>query len=73
MTKKNVERLDEKRRKRKGSSIAEAIRQAKQRVRNLGADEHDEPEGLASGDMKRFLENPEDYEKEDDDERKEGK
>lgn len=54
--------------KKKGS-ISDAIRRAKQHIRNVGAEDIAEPEGFASGDMKKFLEDPESYEKEDDDER----
>jgi len=39
----------------------------------LGPDDLEEPEGFASGDMKKFLENPENYEKEDNDDRQDGK
>lgn len=55
--------------KKKKGSISDAIRRAKQHIRNVGAEDTSEPDGFASGDMKKFLEDPESYEKEDDDER----
>lgn len=59
--------------KTRGASIKDAIKRAKQFIRNVGADDLDEPEGFASGDMKKFLENPECCEKGEDDERKDKK
>lgn len=48
-------------------SIADVIERAKQRIRDLDAGKAEEPEGFASGDMKKYLENPEKYEKEEGD------
>lgn len=56
--------------KKRGDSIKDAIKRAKQHIRNVGAGDAQEPEGFASGDMKKFLENPDEYEKDNDDERK---
>lgn len=69
MSKDNLKHLSDKQRKENGGSIKDAIKRAKQHIRNVGADDLEEPEGFASGDMKKFLENPDEYEKEDDDER----
>ncbi len=60
-----IKRLSEQARKKKPQSIADAIKRAKAHVRNVGAENLEEPDGFASGDMKKFLENPEAYEKED--------
>ncbi len=59
----NVEHLSDQRSKRDSESIKDAIKRAKQHVRNVGAENLDEPEGFASGDMKKFLDDPEGYEK----------
>lgn len=55
--------------KKEKGTISDAIRRAKQHIRNVGAEDIPEPDGFASGDMEKFLEDPESYEKEDDDER----
>lgn len=73
MSKKNIEHLSDKQRKKNSGSIKDAIRRAKQHIRNVGADDLEEPEGFASGDMKKFLENPDEYEKDEDDEREDNK
>lgn len=73
MSKDNIKYLSDKQRKENGGSIKDAIKRAQQHVRNVGADDLEEPEGFASGDMKKFLENPENYEKEDNDDRQDGK
>ena len=73
MSEKKIERLSDKQRKKNGGAIRDAIRRARQHVRNVGADNLEEPEGFASGDMKKFLENPEEYEKGDDDDREDNK
>lgn len=65
-----IKHLSDKRPGSDGNAIKDAIRRAKQRIRNVGADDSDEPEGFASGDMKKFLENPDKCDTEDDDERK---
>jgi hypothetical protein len=59
----NVEHLSDQRSKKDSESIKDAIKRAKQHVRNVGAENLDEPEGFASGDMKKFLDDPEGYEK----------
>ena len=64
MSEKNVKHLSDKQRKKDGGSIKNAIRRAKQHIRNVGANEAEEPEGFASGDMNGFLENPDEYSKE---------
>lgn len=73
MSKDNIKYLSDKQRKENGGSIKDAIKRAQQHVRNVGAGDLEEPEGFASGDMKKFLENPENYEKEDNDDRQDGK
>jgi hypothetical protein len=60
-----IKRLSEQARKKKPQSIADAIKRAKAHIRNVGAENLEEPDGFASGDMKKFLANPEVYEKED--------
>ncbi|ARU58319.1 hypothetical protein OLMES_4310 [Oleiphilus messinensis] len=73
MSDKTVKHLSDRQREKNGSSIEDAIKRAKQHIRNIGADDLEEPEGFASGDMKKFLENPDEYGKEDDDARKDDK
>lgn len=68
-----IKPLTDKQREKSGDPIKDAIRRAKQHIRRVGADEQEEPEGFASGDMNKFLENPDDYEGEDDAEKPEGK
>lgn len=70
MSDEKIERLSDKQRAKNGGSVKDAIKRAKARIRNIGADDLDEPEGFASGDMKKFLESPEAFEKDEDDERK---
>jgi hypothetical protein len=43
-------------------TIQDAIKRAKQLIRNNNANNLEEPEGLASGDMKNFLSGPDEYE-----------
>lgn len=69
MSEDNIKHLSDKQRKENGGSIKEAIKRAKQHIRNVRADDLEEPEGFASGDMKKFLENPDEDENEDDDKR----
>lgn len=57
-----VSRISEERRK-KTDSIAEAIKRAKQHIRNVGAEGLQEPEGVVSGDMNEFLEKFGSYDK----------
>ncbi len=73
MSNEKIKHLSDKQREKNAGSIKDAIKRAKQHIRNVGADDLDEPEGFASGDMKKFLENPEEYEKEQDDEREDDK
>ena len=68
MSDKKIKYLSDEQRKKNGGSIKDAIQRAKQHIRNTGADELNEPEGFASGDMKKFLENPDKYNKEDNNE-----
>lgn len=58
-----IKHLSEQARKKKPQTIADAIKRAKAHIRNVGAEDLEEPEGFASGDMKKFLENPDSYEK----------
>jgi hypothetical protein len=62
-----IKRLSVQRRKKKPESIRDAVRRGAQHIRNVGAENLEEPEGFASGDMKKFLEDPEAYDKEDED------
>ena len=48
-------------------SIEEAAKAAVRRFRDQTPKDLVEPEGLASGDMKKFLQDPDAYEKEDED------
>ena len=64
----NIEHINDQRCKKDSGTIKDAIRRAKQHIRNVGAEDLEEPEGFASGDMKKFLEDPVVYEKEEDDE-----
>lgn len=66
---KKIENLTERRNKKKPISIEEAAKRAARRFRDLAPQDAEEPEALASGDMKKFLENPDEYEKDEDDER----
>ena len=68
-----IEHLNDRWRGKRDDSIKDAIKRAKQHIRNVGADDLEEPEGFASGDFKKFLENPDEYEKEDGDERENDK
>ena len=52
-----IKHIADKRRKKNSGSVADAIKRAKQHIRNIGAEDLKEPEGFASGDMKKFLEN----------------
>ncbi len=65
----NIKSINQQRNKKKPGSIEDAINKARQQIRNVGAEDLEEPEGLVSGDMKKFLEDPARYEQEDDDER----
>jgi hypothetical protein len=49
--------------KKRNPSLFQVIWRAKQRIRNVGADKSEEPEGFASGDIKKFLKDPDKYEK----------
>lgn len=63
-----IKQISDQRRKKKNVSIEDAIKRAAQHIRNVGADKIEEPDALASGDMKKFLENPGASKKDDDDE-----
>lgn len=65
---KKVENLSKHRNKKKPITLDEAAKRAARRFRDLAPKDIEEPEALASGDMKKFLENPEEYEKGEDDE-----
>lgn len=60
-----IRRISEQRSRKKANSIALAIRRAAQHIHNVGVYKFEEQEALASGDMKKFLENP-DVNKKDD-------
>ncbi len=66
---KKIENLTEHRNRKKPLTVEEAARRAARRFRDMAPNDIEEPEALASGDMKKFLENLDDYEKEDDNER----
>lgn len=70
MSSDKIKHLSDKQRAKTGGSVKEAIRRAKQHIRNVGSNDLDEPEGFASGDMKKFIENPDKYEKDDDEQEK---
>tara|TARA_R110002050_G_scaffold279001_1_gene425340 strand:- start:68 stop:316 length:249 start_codon:yes stop_codon:yes gene_type:complete len=64
MSDKEIKHLSDEQHEKNGSSIKDAIKRAKQYIRNVGTDNLEEPEGFASGDINKFLENPGGYEKE---------
>jgi len=64
-----IKQINQQRSKKKPGSIEDAIKRAKQHIRNVDAENLEEPEGFASGDMKKFLEDSDEYEKGEDDER----
>lgn len=68
MSKDKVKHISDKQRERDSGDISEAIRRARQHIRNIDSDEIDEPDGLVSGDMKKFLDDPDQYEKDTNDE-----
>lgn len=68
MSNDKVKSLAEKRSEKQTETIQDAIKRAKQLIRNNNAESLEEPEGLTSGDMKKFLSNPDEYEKDDKDE-----
>jgi hypothetical protein len=57
----NIKYLSDKQRKNGSDSIKRAIKRAKRYIRNVDAENLDEPEDLVSGDMGQFLKNPEKY------------
>lgn len=73
MSDNKIEHISDSQRAKGSDTIKDAIRRAKQHIRNVGAENLEEPEGFASGDMKKFLENPDEYEKEEDDDREDTK
>lgn len=66
---KKIEILSKHRNKKKPATIEEAAKRAARRFRDCASKDIEEPEALASGDMKKFLEDPDAYEKDEDDER----
>ena len=58
MKKDKVKHISDKPRENDSGDISEAFRRARQHIRNIVSDELDEPDGLASGDMKKFLDDP---------------
>ena len=64
-----IKNISHQRNMQKQISVADAVKRAKQQIRNAGAEDLEEPSGFASGDMKKYLEDPDLYEKEDEDER----
>ena len=69
MSNEKVKSLAEKRNEKQTETIQDAVKRAKQLIRNNNAENLEEPEWLASGDMKRLLKGPDEYEKDDKDER----
>jgi hypothetical protein len=62
MSNEKVKSLAEMRTEKQTETIQDAIKRAKQLIRNNNANNLEEPEGLASGDMKNFLSGPDEYE-----------
>ncbi|MFV8781161.1 hypothetical protein ACNKU7_01950 [Microbulbifer sp. SA54] len=62
MSKEKVKHISDKQRERDSRDISEAIRRARQHIRNIDSDEINEPDGLVSGDMKKILDDPDPYE-----------
>jgi hypothetical protein len=67
MNNEKVKSLAEKRTEKQTETIQNAVKRAKQLIRNNNAENLEEPEGLASGDMKKFLSDPDEYDKDDKD------
>ena len=65
MSNEKVKSLAEKRAEKQTETIQDAVKRAKQLIRNNNAEHIEEPERLASGDMKKFLRNPDEYEKDE--------
>ncbi len=63
-----IKHLSDQARKNKSDSIEDAIKRAKQHIRNRKAEDLEEPEGFASGDMKKFLDEQEEKDEDDSDE-----
>ena len=55
-----IKQISDQRRKKKSVSIEDAIKRAAQHIRNIGADKLEEPEVLASGDMRKIFKKEED-------------
>lgn len=68
MSKDKIKHIGDKQREKSSGDISEAIRRARQHLRNIASDDAEEPESLASGDMKKFLDDPDQYDKDTDDE-----
>ena len=67
MSNEKVKSLAEKRSEKQTETIQDAVKRAKQLIRNNNAEHIEEPERLASGDMKIFLSDPDEYDKDDKD------
>ena len=67
MNNEKVKSLAEKRAEKHPEPIQDAVKRAKQLIRNSNAENLEEPEGLVSGDMKEFLSDPDEYDKDDND------
>ena len=65
MSNEKVKSLAEKRSEKQTETIQDAVKRAKQLIRNNNAENLEEPKGLASGDIKKFLSNPDEYEKDE--------
>lgn len=62
MSSQKIKKLSDKQREKETNSISSAMKRAKQHIRNIEAEDLDEPTALASGDMDLFLKNPNKYE-----------
>lgn len=62
MSSQKIKQLSDKQREKETHSISSAMKRAKQHIRNIEAEDLDEPTALASGDMNLFLKNPNKYE-----------
>jgi hypothetical protein len=67
MNNEKVKSLAEKRAEKHPETIQDAVKLVKQLIRNNNAENLEDPEGLASGDMKKFLSDPAEYDKDDND------
>ena len=60
---KNIKHMSE--HKKKPRTMEESLKLAKQHMRNNNVDDLDEPKGLASGDMDKFINNREEWDEDD--------